>query len=99
MDLKRVQGIECVSGDEKASQLVAGLLAPSALFHMPISTMREAYMSWMYILGGEQSFLREMKSCEFFNFETGQWDFGFSLHGPRTSFSAVTHGEKLYVIG
>ena len=61
--------------------------------------MRKSYESWLYVLGGEQSFLMEMKSCEFFNHSSAVWDYGFSLNGPRTSFAAVTLGEKLYVIG
>ena len=57
--------------------------------------MRQSYASWLYILGGEQSFLMGMKSTEIFEFNTSTWSYGFSLNRPRTSFAAVAHGDKL----
>ena len=94
IELKTIENQICIASNDKARNLIHTYLAPSS-FHMPLTDMRHSYVSWMYILGGEQSFLREMKSCEFFNHNSGQWDFGFPLHGPRTSFSAVTLGDKL----
>lgn len=58
-------------------------------------SMRQSYAQWMYVLGGEQSFLMGMKSCEFFDCDTSSWTYGFSLNRPRTSFAAVAHGNKL----
>lgn len=57
--------------------------------------MRQSYTEWMYVLGGEQSFLMGMKSCEFFDYSTSSWAYGFSLNRPRTSFAAVGHSDKL----
>ena len=57
--------------------------------------MRKSYASWMYVLGGEQSFLMGMKSSEVYDFNTSVWSYGFSLNRPRTSFAAVGHGDKL----
>ncbi|XP_002161289.3 kelch-like protein diablo [Hydra vulgaris] len=61
--------------------------------------MRDSYIGWMYVLGGEQSFLMEMKTCEFYNNQLKEWNYGFSLNGPRTSFAAITLKNRLYVIG
>lgn len=93
IELQAIKNEMCITSNDKALKLIHSYLSPSS-FHMHMH-MRHSYVSWMYILGGEQSFLREMKSCEFFNHKTNQWDFGFPLHGPRTSFSAVTLGDKL----
>lgn len=61
----------------------------------PALNMRQSYASWLYVLGGEQSFLMGMKSTEIFEFKTSSWSYGFSLNRPRTSFAAVAHGDKL----
>lgn len=61
----------------------------------PSFEMRQSYASWLYVLGGEQSFLMGMKSTEIFEFNTSTWSYGFSLNRPRTSFAAVAHGDKL----
>ena len=57
--------------------------------------MRHSYASWLYVLGGEQSFLMGMESTEIFDFNHSSWNYGFSLNRPRTSFAAVSHGDKL----
>jgi len=63
---------------------------------MPLDlSMRQSYASWLYVLGGEPSFLMGMKSTEIFDFNQSSWNYGFSLNRPRTSFAAVCHGDKL----
>ena len=93
-DLLKLQNYELIKNCNKSQDIVQNYM-DTKLFIIENVNMRYSYASWVYMLGGEQSFLREMKSCEFFNQVNGQWEYGFSLHGPRTSFAAVVQGDKL----
>lgn len=61
--------------------------------------MRECYKQWLYIFGGERSFLTEINDVECFNHPRGAWELCKPLKGARSSFAAVVIGKKLYVIG
>lgn len=99
MELKHVVKHQpLIATNKHVKSMVESYIAPNLCCPL-VHQMRRSYESWMYVLGGEQSFLMELKSCEFFNHQSAQWDYGFSLHGPRTSFAAVSHSDKLYVIG
>jgi len=96
--LDMIMSIPIISSNKITSNFVQSCMESDEL-NARLDDMRFSYSSWVYILGGEQSFLREMKSCEFFNYSSSNWEYGFSLHGPRTSFAAVVQGDNLYVIG
>ena len=83
------------SSDVKQGDEVHVLQTDADIVLSPSLSMRQSYASWLYVLGGEQSFLMGMKSTEIFEFNTSSWSYGFSLNRPRTSFAAVAHGDKL----
>ncbi|XP_068706950.1 kelch-like protein diablo [Montipora capricornis] len=61
--------------------------------------MRHCYAETIYLLGGETSFMKEVKSVECYNCETMQWEMVKSMTEARASFTVATLQEKLYVIG
>lgn len=61
--------------------------------------MRHCYAEMIYLLGGETSFMKEVKSVERYNCETMQWEMVKSMTEARASFTVATLQDKLYVIG
>lgn len=61
--------------------------------------MRDSYAETVYILGGETSFMKEVKSVERYNCQTMQWEIVKSMTEARASFTVATLQGKLYVIG
>lgn len=61
--------------------------------------MRQSYAETVYILGGETSFMKEVKTVERFNPENTQWEGVKSMTEARASFTVATLEGKLYVIG
>lgn len=61
--------------------------------------MRHCYAETIYLLGGETSFMKEVKSVERYNCETMQWEIVKSMTEARASFTVATLQDKLYVIG
>lgn len=61
--------------------------------------MRDSYAETVYILGGETSFMKEVKTVERFNPENTQWEGVKSMTEARASFTVATLEGKLYVIG
>lgn len=60
---------------------------------------RKSFRQWLYIFGGEQSFLSEINDVEYFDHSMGSWELSKPLKGPRSSFAAVVIDKKLYLIG
>ena len=92
---KKLSFIKSIPSLEGEKRLLADIEKQSRPITLNCPTMRKSYRKYMYVLGGEKSFLQEMKSSEFFDFNTSSWTYGFSLKRPRTSFAAVCHGDKL----
>lgn len=61
--------------------------------------MRKSYEQWLYVFGGEQSFLNEINDVERFDYSKGSWEVAKPLKSPRSSFAVVVIEKKLYVIG
>ena len=61
--------------------------------------MRDSCAETVYILGGETSFMKEVKSVERYNCQTMQWEIVKSMTEARASFTVATLQGKLYVIG
>lgn len=62
-------------------------------------SMRPSCSSWLYILGGERSFMKETRSIEYFDCQTIKWKGAAKLPSTRVSCAVVVLGRKLYVIG
>ena len=61
--------------------------------------MRDSYAETVYILGGETSFMKEVKSVERYNCQKMQWEVVKSMTEARASFTVATLKGRLYVIG
>ena len=61
--------------------------------------MRKSCASWLYILGGERSFMKETRSIEYFDCESMEWRSGVKLAGSRVACTVSVLAKKLYVIG
>ena len=61
--------------------------------------VRISFQQWLYVFGGEESFLSEINDVECFNHSNGSWELSKPLKGPRSSFAAVVLDSRLYVIG
>lgn len=61
--------------------------------------MRKSYQQWLYVFGGEQSFLNEINDVECYDCSKGSWEVSKPLKSPRSSFAAVVIDRKLYVVG
>ena len=61
--------------------------------------VRKSFQQWLYVFGGEQSFLSEINDVEYFNHSKGSWESSMPLKSPRSSFAAVAIDRKLYLIG
>ena len=61
--------------------------------------VRKSYGQWLYVIGGEQSFLSEISDIELFNHSVGSWELSKPLRSPRSSFAAAVIDRKLYLIG
>ena len=61
--------------------------------------MRNIYQQWLYVFGGERSFLTEINNIECFNHCKELWEACKPLKSARSSFAAVVIGDKLFVIG
>ena len=62
-------------------------------------SMRGSCATWLYILGGERSFMKETRSIEYFDCERMEWDTAMKLPGSRVACAVTVLGNKLYVIG
>ena len=61
--------------------------------------MRKSYEQWLYVFGGERSFLNEINDVECFHHSKETWELSKPLKRPRSCFAAVAIDQKLYVIG
>ena len=61
--------------------------------------MRKSCASWLYILGGEKSFMKETRSVEYFDCEKMEWKMTTKLSGSRVACAVTVLDNKLYVIG
>lgn len=61
--------------------------------------MRRSYAETLYVLGGETAFMKEEKSVERLNSETGEWEKVKDMSEARASFAVVAFKNKLFVIG
>lgn len=61
--------------------------------------MRDSYAEALYILGGETSFMKEVKSIERFNTKQSEWEMVKPMNEARASFTVAILEGKLYVIG
>ena len=93
-DLNKIRQHPLMLFDEESLRKIDNYLMLNT-FQIENFHMRDSYIGWMYVLGGEQSFLMEMKTCEYYNNQLGEWNYGFSLNGPRTSFAAITVRNRL----
>eukprot|EP00794_Sanderia_malayensis_P012365 gene12365-13635_t len=69
------------------------------LHHYNDASMRNSYKQWLYILGGEKSFLTEINDVECFEHKMKTWTLCQPLKNARSSFAAVVVKGKLYIIG
>lgn len=61
--------------------------------------MRHSYAESIYVLGGETAFMKEEKSVERLNTESGEWEKVKEMPEARASFTVVSFKNKLFVIG
>ena len=61
--------------------------------------MRKSCATWLYILGGERSFMKETRSIEYFDCERMEWNNTVKLAGSRVACAVTVLGNTLYVIG
>ena len=61
--------------------------------------MRHSYAETVHILGGETSFMKEVKTVERFNPENTEWEVVKPMTEARASFTVASLEGKLYVIG
>ncbi len=73
--------------------------ANSNRYHYNDILMRPSYQQWLYIIGGERSFLTEINDIECFNHKMKAWEVRKPLKSALSSFAAVVIKGKLYVIG
>lgn len=94
---KHVSGHDLVKHDVFSRDIVE----EAATFHFEHAgmKMRDSYAETVYILGGETSFMKEVKTVERFNPESTQWEGVKSMTEARASFTVATLEGKLYVIG
>ncbi|EDO33438.1 predicted protein, partial [Nematostella vectensis] len=62
-------------------------------------TMRRSYAKTLFVLGGETSFMKEVKSVERFDHERTEWLMSKPMSEARASFAVAVYDNKLYVIG
>ena len=62
-------------------------------------TMRKSCAKWLYILGGEKSFMKETRSLEYFDCERMEWKSAVKLTGGRVACAVTVLDNMLYVIG
>lgn len=77
------------------------IVEEAVMFHFEHAgmQMRDCYAETIYLLGGETSFMKEVKSVERYNCDTMQWEVVKSMTEARASFTVATLQDKLYVIG
>ena len=62
--------------------------------------MRPSCASWLYVLGGEKSFMKETRSMEYFDCKETEWVLNTTkMSGCRVSCSVLVLKNILYVIG
>ena len=61
--------------------------------------MRKSCSLWLYVLGGEKSFMKETRSVEYFDCEKMEWNTTTKLAGSRVACAVAVLENKLYVIG
>ena len=61
--------------------------------------MRKSCAKWLYILGGEKSFMKETRSIEYFDCEKMEWNSAVKLAGSRVACAVTVLDNILYVIG
>ena len=61
--------------------------------------MRKSCAKWLYILGGEKSFMKETRSIEYFDCESMEWSSAVKLAGSRVACAVTVLDNMLYVIG
>lgn len=61
--------------------------------------MRNSCASWLYIFGGEKSFMKETRSIEYFDCESMEWKETIKMSCGRVACAVTVAQNKLYVIG
>lgn len=61
--------------------------------------MRNSCAIWVYLLGGEKSFMKETKSIEYFDCQSMEWKETIRMSSGRVACAVTVLNNKLYVIG
>lgn len=95
--LRKVLKKKFIQGDI----VLQNMIEESLICHCECASipMRKSCATWLYVVGGERSFMKETRSIEYFDCERMEWKGSINLAGSRVACAVTTLDGNLYVIG